>query len=186
MHVFTNVQHWAGPGATWPAGPVAGRAGCRARADEAVLAVLQRNVGSLRLRLDVCCERPRGSRDRAVWTHKGTWKRMNALRFQFSLDSSMSWNLFCKCETAAAAKQDVNHSQTGTCANYYNNLSPRRNGAPLKMAFKLSLQSNLRHQSAVNSPCVEQISRHVLARDRSPYPDSYTRVGSSFSVTPRR
>lgn len=98
----------------------------------------------------------------------------------------LSWNLFCKCETAAAAKQDVNHSQTGTCANYYANLSPRRNGAPLKMAFKLSLQSNLRHQSAVNSPCVEQISRHVLARDRSPYLDSYTRVGSSFSGTPRR
>lgn len=43
-----------------------GGAVCRARADEAVLATLQRNVGSLRLRLDVCCERPQGSGDRAV------------------------------------------------------------------------------------------------------------------------
>lgn len=137
-----------------------GGRGCRARADEALLAVLQRNVGSLRLRRDVCCERPRGSRDRVVGSHKGAWKRMTALQFQFSLGSSMSCSLLCKCGTAAAAKQDGNRSQTGTCANYYPNFSPRRNGTALKMTFKLSLQSNLSHQSAVNSPCEEQISRH--------------------------
>lgn len=46
---------------------MAGPAGCRARADEAVLATLQRNVGSLKLRLDVCCERPRGVQGPSCW-----------------------------------------------------------------------------------------------------------------------
>lgn len=102
--VLTGPQNWAGPGT---AGPVTGLAGSRARADEAFLATLQRNVGSLRRQRAVCCERPPGSRDWALWSHKGAWKRMNALRFQLSLDSSISLNLFCKCEMAAAAKQEV-------------------------------------------------------------------------------
>lgn len=163
MHVLTNLQNWAGPGTTWPAGPVSGRAGCLARADEAVLATLQRNVGSLRLRLDVCCERPQGSRDRAVWSHKGAWKRMNALQFQLSLDSFMST---VNVEWQRQQNRMQTHSQTGTCTNLYANFSTRRNGAAMKMTSKLSLQSNLSHQSVVSSPCVEQISKHPCTGTR--------------------
>lgn len=56
VDLLTTLQDWAGAGTRWPAGPVTGRA----RADEAVLATLQRNVGSLRSRPTVCCERPGG------------------------------------------------------------------------------------------------------------------------------
>lgn len=104
---------------------------------------------------------------------------MNALRFQFSLDSWMTLNLFCKCKTSAAAKQDVNSQPKQELVQIIMPfLAQDRNGAALKMTFKLSLHSNLNQQSAVNSPCAEQISMN---------PCTGTEIGAPIgTVTPGR